>query len=287
MRKLAVGLPACTIILAAVAGYIRKTEIDTVFDLVSGLTHSAPVTYILAALSVFSALVIFFFSLSFRSRKPEPGFENAFKIKTLLVPVISFLLFAMMILAAFLYYDYVKKNMDSIIADGILALFAALSGIAFLTISINSYRRKSGPELPLCWFVIVIFICYWLIMTYKQKAADPVLLDYVYDALALCSAALAAYYITGFCYNRGSLPKTLFFANMTVYLCIIAFIGTSPVAVKLFYVFTITVMLINSLILLKNVVNTDRASIPGNAHADDGDPGGKPESGPDTKDDVI
>ena len=261
MRKIAIGLTSCTILLALVAGYVRKTEIDTVFDSVSGLTRLEPVTYILAALSVFSALVIIFFTLKLRSCKPEPGFEKAFQINTLFVPVISFILFAMMVLAAFLYYDYIRKNMDIIIADGILALFAALSGIAFLTISINNYRRKCGAELPLCCFVIVIFICYWLIMTYKQKAANPVLLDYVYDALALCSSALAAYYVTGFCYNRGSLPKTLFFTNLSVYLCLIAVIGASPFPIKLFYVFTIVIMLLNSVTLLKNAVS---GNVPGN-----------------------
>jgi hypothetical protein len=266
MRKLAIGLTFSTILLGAVAYFLRKTEIDTVFDPVSGLTNPAPVTYILAGVSACAALVIFLFALGFRARKDVRDYETVFRQKTLIMPILSFLLFGLMVYAAFSYYDYVQKSMESILADSILALFAALSGVAFLTISINTYRRKNGPELPLCCFVIVIFFCYWLIMTYKQKAADPVLLDYVYDALALCSAALAAYYITGFCYHRGSVSKTLFFTNLSVYLCLIASVGSTPLPIKLFYIFTISVMLISSVTMLKNMAADSRAETAGEDH---------------------
>lgn len=256
MRKLAIGFSLSTILLAAIAAVLRYREINTIFDPVTGLARTAPISIILIAFSVFSVVVFFLFVSRLRGYTEFPSYERAFKTNSPVAMVLSFILAVLMIYASYTYYIY-AKTLESSTADSILAVFAALSGISYLTLSINTFRRKGGPEMPLCCFIIVIFICYWLILTYKLKAADPVILDYVYDALALCSAALATYYITGFCYNRGSPIKTLFFANLTVYLSLVALVGAQPLSIKLFYGFTASIMLINSVTLILNLKKLD------------------------------
>lgn len=125
--------------------------------------------------------------------------------------------------------------------------------------------------MALCCFILVIFICYWLILTYKINAANPVILDYVYDALALCAFALAGYYITGFCYGRGSPAKTLFFSNFSVYLCFVSIAGSHIFPVTVFYSFTASVMLLNSITLMFNLKSTasdDPENDSGDAYSD-------------------
>lgn len=253
-RKLAAGLTLSTVVLGVVGFFLRRTELDTVFDPVTGLASSKPITFILIALSFIAALVFFLFAIGLRRFACPAGYEKAFRTNSPVVMVISFILAILMMIAAYKYYVY-AKTLENSIADSILALFAALAGLSYLTLSINAWRRKGGFELPLCCFIFVIFICYWLILTYKTNAADPVILDYAYDALALCSSALAGYYITGFCYGRGSPVKTLLFSSLSAYLCFVALAGPLMLPLIIFYVFVLSVFLINSITLIYNLKN--------------------------------
>lgn len=268
-RKLAAGLTLSAVILGVIGYFLRKTELNTIFDPVTGLASTKPITFILIALSVFATLVFFLFAIKLRGFTCPAGYEKAYRTNSPVVMVISFILALVMLFASYKYYIY-AKTLESSIADSILALFAALSGLSYLTLSINAWRRKGGAEMPLCCFIFVIFICYWLILTYKINAADPVILDYAYDALALCASALAGYYITGFCYGRGSPVKTLIFSNLSVYLCFVAIAGSHILPVTVFYVFTAMVMLINSVTLIFNLKNTNTAS--DNSETDNGEP---------------
>lgn len=252
MRKFATGITLSTVVLGATGFFLRDIELKTIFDSTTGLAEANPITFILAALSVATAIVILMLVLKLRDFVGFSAYEKAFKVKSPILMILSLLLAVVMIYASYLYYAH-AKTLDSKIAESILALLAALSGLSYLTLSINSWRRKGGTEMPLSCFIIVIFICYWLILTYKQNAADPVILDYVYDTLALCSAALATYYITGFCYNRGSPVKTLFFSNFSIYFCLVALAGTRILPIILFYIFTASMLLINSVTLILNL----------------------------------
>lgn len=273
-RKFAAGLALLSFLLGAAGHLLRKQELSTVFDNVTGLAELKPSTIILAALSVIAALVFFLLVFRLRGFKGKAGYEKAYRVNSPVVMVLSFILALAMLYAAFKYYIYAKSLANST-ADSILALFAALSGLSYLTLSINAWRRKGGAEMPLCCFIIVIFICYWLILTYKVNAADPVILDYAYDTLALCSSALAGYYITGFCYGRGSPAKTLFFSSLSVYFCLTAMAGAHSLPVTIFYAFAVSVFLINSITLIHNIKSIEEID-------GEEEPGESPAEAPDT-----
>ena len=133
-----------------------------------------------------------------------------------------------------------------------MALFAAAAAVSYLDLSFNAVRRRGGGELCLACVLITMFICYWLIIAYKDRAADPVLLDYVYDFLALCSGALASYYIAGYAFGRGSVAKTVYFSLLSSMFSIIAIVGQSELYSVLFFVFLLVQLMVSSFVLVCN-----------------------------------
>lgn len=65
-------------------------------------------------------------------------------------------------------------------------------------------RRESLPLLELC-----LLFCLWLISDYQVRAADPVVLDYVYEVFAIAAAVMALYYLAGYSFQTGKPRRTL------------------------------------------------------------------------------
>ena len=65
-------------------------------------------------------------------------------------------------------------------------------------------RRESLLLLELC-----LLFCLWLISDYQVRAADPVVLDYVYEVFAIAAAVMALYYLSGYSFQTGKPRRTL------------------------------------------------------------------------------
>ncbi|NLV50761.1 MAG: hypothetical protein GXY20_08740 [Clostridiales bacterium] len=262
MLKKALALTAVTILAGAAGAFIRVKELATVFDDQGLAQRFAPVTTALIVLC--AAFGVFLFIVCFsglRGMTCANGYENAFRARSPAVVIISFILAAGMCAGAYMCYRSEVPVLSHAIAVGVLALFAGVSGIAYLCLSIEA-RRGKGSQTALCSLVIVVFTCYYLIISYKKKAADPVLLDYVYDFLALCSSAMASYYVAGFAFRRGAPRRTVFAGLLSVFFCIVALPGKTDTLYEAFFLIFIAVhLLISVFLLLKN------ASFPGSANS--------------------
>lgn len=73
-------------------------------------------------------------------------------------------------------------------------------------------RRESLPLLELC-----LLFCLWLISDYQVRAADPVVMDYVYEVFAIAAAVMALYYLAGYSFQTGKPRRTLVTTLLAVY----------------------------------------------------------------------
>lgn len=72
--------------------------------------------------------------------------------------------------------------------------------------------------------------CVWLISEYQLRAADPVVMDYVYGVLAITADALALYYLAGYSFGDFHPRRCVFFALLGTCLSLVALADSHTLA---------------------------------------------------------
>ncbi len=253
MRKFAAVSSACTVIAGIIGFILRRTEAKTVFDPETLLAEpGAAITWILIAFSVLFFAAMAFVLARMGELSIEKGLSGAFG-SYLPVP---FFITALASLAIFAGGAVLGVKIARLpgrnTADAVLALFAVLSAASTAYCSYSAFKGVSGSELGLFTIIPVVFLCYWLILSYRQRAVDPVLLDYVYEIMALIFLILGFYYSAGFNFGRLRPRKALFCMDGAIYLGIVTLADGHSLYAVLLYVGLIIVMLVNSMLLASN-----------------------------------
>ncbi len=96
--------------------------------------------------------------------------------------------------------------------------------------------------------------CMWLVVAYQARAADPVILDYVYELFAIIASLLGLYFTAGFSFERPKVRRASFFSLLGVYFSIVTLADSHDLASMLLYGFAILYLILTSaLTLLCNV----------------------------------
>ena len=244
---------AVTAALGAVGAALHSIEINTALDPVNGLAvRFAPISVCMSAVAILAMVIVFALSFLDKGRDVEPVYHTAFALKTPAALILSVLLGALMIFGAYLCLRDGVGIRNSKQLALILAIFAALAGISYIVTSLMAYLKKSGAETMLCSFIIALFLCLWLIIYYKEKAAEPALISYVYDFLAICAAAIASYYTAGYAFGRSRPRCTLFFSMAAAFFCLTAMPTAMTPAFRIFFGVVAVRQLINVFLLANN-----------------------------------
>ena len=93
-----------------------------------------------------------------------------------------------------------------------------LGGFPCALLWVKRLSRKEGPgRESLAILELCILFCVWLVSDYQVRAADPVILDYVYEVLAIAAALMALYYIAGYSFQTGKPRRTAVTSLMAAY----------------------------------------------------------------------
>ncbi len=223
MKKSALILTAVPTVLGIAGGVLHSIEINTTLDVSSGLADRlAPISICMTAVAILTMVMFFALINLVKGRDVEPVYHKAFSPHSLAPLILSVPMGAAMIFGAYLCFrDGVSiRSPERLVM--VLVIFAALSGISHIVMSLMAYLKKSGAETMLCSFVIVLFFCLWLIVYYQAKAADTAMISYVYDYLAICAAAISGYYSAGYAFGRSRPRATLFFAMTAAFFSLTA-----------------------------------------------------------------
>ena len=236
MQKKSIIYTFVSLLFGVVCAVLRKFQLNTIFDPLTGLAEKgALVTLILAGALVLAAIIFIIMSAGiYRNTNPRP-YRSLFSPHSVMGLCI-FCICGIAIAAAGIYnqYLYLSSGENTVIIS-LFSFFAALSGICICVMAVNSFKRKDGAVVKFTTIVPVLFACLLLIRIYMLNAADPVILDYVYSILAVCSTLLALYYNAGFAYDIYKPGRYIFFSEMGVVLCMMSILESEPITLKVFF----------------------------------------------------
>ena len=255
MKIASVMMPLFALVAGVVGFYLRILELWNIFDERTGLPErGAAVTIILIALSVALLLIVLAFSYITVKRHSSPeGFENAFGTEPLKYPV-TFTIIGIIWLGA-----TVKHFLDVNTAGGLPAaeiyfsVLSAMSAISIILFNIEVYQNPQRRTKLALSVVPVLFMCFWLILLYRQNASNPVLLSYSYSCLAIMFAALGLYYTCGFVFCKPAPGKTIFSSLAAIYFCFVTLADRHSFGIRLIFISLIAVNVVYSSMLIKNL----------------------------------
>ena len=118
--------------------------------------------------------------------------------------------------------------------SALMALMAALGGIGWFSLGLDALRRKKGRYLSALF--PVLFCCVFLILYYKEYAAQPALLYTLYPFLTLCDALCALHLLSGYTLGHARPRLAVFLCFFGFYLCAVALPGVPDAAYRLFFI---------------------------------------------------
>jgi hypothetical protein len=254
MRKSAVAIPIIALIAGAFGFFIRQTELNTAFESVTGLAkRNAQPTLILIGLSVAVIVLAAVFAIIAGSKyKAENDYSKVFAPKGYLYIGVSFLLGLGWIVADALYLLNKSGTALSFI-DIVFIFLSAVAALAVIVLARGAYKGRGGNEMLLFSIVPSIFFCYWLIILYKNNAANPILLSYCFQCIAIAAAALSYYFSAGFVYNKSVTGRALFSFLVTIFFCAVVLADNVILPIKMIFAVTMILQFVNTVIFIRNL----------------------------------
>jgi energy-converting hydrogenase Eha subunit E len=225
------------------------------FDEYTGLPQrGAEITFALIVFSIAFLFIIFMFSLrSTVKHKALNGFENAFGTDPIAYPIAFSVIGAVWLGATVMYYKNLDMSWPLPATEMVFLILSGLSAVSIVLFAIEMYqdpRRKSKFALSI---VPSLFSCYWLIIIYRENAANPVLLSYCYLCLAVIASALGFYFTSGFVYNKPAPGKAIFCYFSAVYFCFVTLADKHILSIKLIIIALIAVNTFYASMLIRNL----------------------------------
>lgn len=255
MRISAIFMPFFTFIAGAAGFYIRLVELLNAYEADTGLPQrGATITSVLIAFSALFILIILMFSIRATTKhKVKSGFENAFGTDPTFYPITCSVIGVVWFGATVMYYLNLNMIWPLPATELIFIILSALTAISIAFFSIEMFQdpeRKSKFALSV---VPSLFICYWLVIIYRQNASNPVLLSYCYQSLAVITSALGFYFTSGFVYNKPAPGRAIFSYSAAAYFCFVTLADRHAISIKLIIVAMIAVNLFYASMLIRNL----------------------------------
>lgn len=241
-------------LLAVIGGiggfFLRRWELSTVFELSGLATPWAPASVTLIVLSIVLALVI---ALLCRGQKNElKTYDDAFSASGNWGYLVAIALASACLLVAALFgFKDEMTSWSRSFLHLLLWVLCIASFFCVLSIALSNFRSVSH-KYNVTLLIPAYAFCLWLVSAYQQRAADPVVLDYVYELFAIICTLLGLYFAAAFSFAKAKVWRCAFFSLMGVYFSIVTLADSHDRATQLLYLFAILYQLATVTILLKN-----------------------------------
>lgn len=205
------------LVLGLAGAWLRAYELAYVFDPVTGLpSNPMAVTPVLIGLTLAGAAIFIAAALLYRPKephgKPGPMFLAA-----------SSVAFAVLFgFAGYLFYQCTKAFTITQLIFGLLTLYCAA---AVLTLGVKRLDGSPSSVYSVMAVAPVFWACYALILIFRERISDPIILDYIYLLFAFICILLFSYCQAGYVFGRNKQRLAIVTAAMGVYFCVVELIA--------------------------------------------------------------
>lgn len=223
MRSEAYKITGFTAVMAAIGFLIRWLQSMQIYDEVTGLANAvAPVNFWLIGITVITGVVLLVFVLYLRQFTPTEG-PRALDGHTLVHPILG--IFAGFALAVGgIVMVFAARQYAFPMLRRLLGLLAVVGGVSAIGLTVHA--GKPGKELPRQVFSVLLTVmgCVWMVVEYKENAANPVVWTFAMEILALCAATLAFYFTAGCQFGQSQPLRAIFCCYLGMFLCVVCVI---------------------------------------------------------------
>lgn len=223
MRKNNCLMPIFSIVAGIVGMILRKKELATIFDSATGLAErGATVTILLGILSAVVVLIsILYAVIGCKNGKAEEPYEVIMSPRSPLGLLLQFVSGAAIIVGGILYFFAAKAEGVGGTYTLAFAVLAIATGVCQFVLSAASYRKKKTEGMGIAVVVAPLYLCMWLVATYRNFGTEPSLLRFCGMCIALIFATLSFYYTAGFAFGKKKLKRTVAANLIAIYMCIV------------------------------------------------------------------
>ena len=253
-----------------IAGFfIRRWNLATAFEPETGLALSG--TPSTTALVVLTAAVLLLLALLCPRGTYSGTYNQAFRAKDQTLVMTGMVCGAFLLAGAALFwlldlpdayaevlgqlqsqYDAGNPLME-MLPQMALAVLCAVSALCVLSTGKNNYRDERRGQYSLILLLPAYTFGIWLVFAYQDRAGDPVLLDYIFELLAIITCLLSFYSIAGFAFARNRVFQTAFFSLAAVYFSAVTLADRHDLASALLFGFAVVYLLIQMPVFLYNL----------------------------------
>lgn len=241
-----------TAISGIFGAFFRWLQNITAFEAETGLAISgARWSIVLAVYLVLIAASLIFVVSRLRDYEFPTEYVKAFETPSPILDILEMVFAAAMALGGVLTMFPALTPPYSIfdLITGLFAIVAAICLVTFLRSTKRDHAETRGAGAAL---VVNLFMCFWLIASYKSFASEPVVWNYAPRLLAICTCVLAFYYVGGYPYRKPKPLLTIYFSNLTSILFIITLGDNYSFGKQLLALSSIGTLCIYSIILVNN-----------------------------------
>lgn len=258
MRKEAGLMCVFTCVMGALGLFLRWIQNNNVFEPETGLAQRGSAwSGLLVAVCVITALGILGFVANLRGHKTETQYRTALRGKTILYPALAGVLGAVMLVGAVMLLTTAGDQPFPGL-QRVLAVLAAACGACLPLLAVGPKKDSDGSMMCLGSFVPVVFLCFWLIVSYKENSANPVVWAYCIEILAISAAIMAYYYTAGFAFEKPRPLSTIYFCLLGAFFSMTTLADTRPVSKQLFFVAIAVMLLAFAFVLVSNMTRRSR-----------------------------
>lgn len=195
--------------LGLCGAFLRATELAYSFDAQSGLlVNPLSVTPVLMAVSLV-ALAVFVF-LSFRLPTTEDTSASPFVLVGGILASIAALLNIVVVVFSFLVSAFALTSL-------IQAIFSLYVATAVLIMAKYGFSKCRSDGHAVFIVAPVFWLAYTLILIFRNRIADPIILDYAYLLFACTSALIFFYTVAGVLFGKGKLRSCALFGSFALF----------------------------------------------------------------------
>ena len=228
-------VPLALALVGGAGGFLlRRWELATVFE-TTGLAvlWSAP-SLILIALSV--VLVAAFILLVCKPKYAPADYSQAFSAKNNWLYLIGTALSA----AAILFAGVVGLRYGGY-CGMLCKLTSLLCLLSFVCILVTAWNNFQGKPLRFSLTLLVpgYTLCLWLVSAYQDQAAEPVVLNYVYEMLAIICTLIGMYFSAGYSFGRPKFRRCAVFSLLGVFFTLVTLADPHTTGDRLLFLFAL------------------------------------------------